>query len=148
MRMTGDGARRLAWAFSLAKFSVAMPRDLGANTHKPGCTPGAMAYAGKGAGSSGECPFNSTTSSRIWISSGSPSPSTSFSFSTVFGVSRVCINVCIEILFVPLTKAATSAGLSGSHTDDSSMLTPSIVWRLRQSGCLSRQNGSTSTGSM
>ena len=54
-----------------------MSRVFGANTQNVGCMPGAISNVVIGDLTSGERPFNSTTSSLMIILSGSPSPSTS-----------------------------------------------------------------------
>ena len=97
---------------------------------------------------SGEWPFNSTTSNLMTILSGSPSPSRSSDNVTASAASCVDIKVSIETPFVPLTKAAMSAGLSGLHSFDSCMVTPSITCALRHAGSVnSEQTSSTGPSS-
>ncbi len=116
-----------------------MPASLGANTQKPGWMPGAIAYWVTGSGNSGEAPLSSTTSSRIWISSGSPSPSRSAPLTTASGVRPLAMSTSAGTLLVPRTKAATANGLSGSQACAGRTSTPAMRCALRQSAWVSGQ---------
>ena len=68
------------------------------------------------------------------IRSGSPSPSMSLERVMASAAKLVSIRVCIEMLLVPLTNAAMSAGLSGLQTLSSWIFTPSMTCASRHSG--------------
>jgi hypothetical protein len=99
-------------------------------------------HASAGFGDTGEPPLHSATSRRMWISSGSPSPSRSRPFTTASAVSSLASKVSWLTLLVPFTNAATVNGLPATHAADADTSTPSIVLASRQPEASSGQNGS------